>query len=293
MPVEVPVDFSFHVAILILKWAACIDRNRNAECNMHMKKLRSGISELASYNVSDLVNRLGTTGISAAPAGRFMAMAMAMATAAMLMALRAEPSLGMARACDGRMGALARGAMGMRMAMRAELPVNVRPSPGKGMGAFAMGAIPQGTYVTSYRGEYLTPAQVTERFQDLAKSEYLFALGDVVIDASESDHASRFFNHEEHGSLMAAPAAEDDSQLRIDFYSTREIASGEELTFDYGVEYWAARDAGPTADSDSRLAEIRRRRALRWAVPLLQWILYNSVFLLLLQEAVSRTLPWS
>ena len=37
-----------------------------------------------------------------------------------------------------------------------------------------------------------------------------------------------------------------------------------ELTFDYGEDFWAARDYDPLPESDSRVVRIRLKRALRW-----------------------------
>ena len=51
---------------------------------------------------------------------------------------------------------------------------------------------------------------------------------------------------------------------RIAFYARRNIPAGEELTFDYGEDFWAARDYDPLPESDSRVVRIRLKRALRW-----------------------------
>ena len=52
------------------------------------------------------------------------------------------------------------------------------------------------------------------------------------------------------------------------FYAARDIAAGEELTFDYGMEYWVFRDTQPM--NDSRGPRIAARRALRYAKATLQ-----------------------
>ncbi|EOD22437.1 hypothetical protein EMIHUDRAFT_255095 [Emiliania huxleyi CCMP1516] len=121
-----------------------------------------------------------------------------------------------------------------------------------------------GEYVTSYRGALLTRDQAAEASRRHGSS-YLFALGD----------ASRFLNHAESGSLVAAPAV---GGRGVDFFAARDLAegaglggderagesrredkqggvgavlsvgasgAGTELSFDYGVGYWAGREDDP------------------------------------------------
>ena len=68
------------------------------------------------------------------------------------------------------------------------------------------------------------------------------------------------------------------SGQRIEFFAARDIAKGEELTFDYGEEYWVVRNVDPLPSTDTRVTRIRIRRAtrrllaslqaVRWALPL-------------------------
>ena len=44
-----------------------------------------------------------------------------------------------------------------------------------------------------------------------------------------------FINHDEHGTLRAVITT---SQRRADFYAARDIEIGDELTYDYGTDYW-------------------------------------------------------
>ena len=94
----------------------------------------------------------------------------------------------------------------------------------------------------------------------LVKCDYLFHVNDTYsIDAQNSTHFSRYFNHAEHGNLVSST---DEDELRVDFYAARDIAADEELTFDYGDRYWLWRDA-PSADSDSRNFSEPKYRDLR------------------------------
>lgn len=168
--------------------------------------------------------------------------------------------------------------------------VEVRPAPGKGLGAYAATAVPAGALVCSYHGETLTLQQVRERYGQGATgcnqtADYLFELRPasesqtgLYVDGANTDHPSRFINHAEAGNLIPSPAREP--YERIDFYSARPIAAGEELCFDYGVRYWAARGDGPVAGSDTRLLEIRLRRGIGRLGPLLRTM-----------QGVARSLP--
>ena len=126
----------------------------------------------------------------------------------------------------------------------------------------------------------------------------------LYVDGVDSAHASRYINHDEHGNLVpmigatasvqpggaprslcwrgpvlklrstsgVAPLDNGDSSSsssQIEFYAARAISEGEELTFDYGIEYWVARDVDPLPGSDSRQRSIRVKRALRWLGPAL------------------------
>mmetsp|Transcript_35215 Transcript_35215/g.112561 ORF Transcript_35215/g.112561 Transcript_35215/m.112561 type:complete len:354 (-) Transcript_35215:35-1096(-) len=150
---------------------------------------------------------------------------------------------------------------------RHEMALEVRPTTdGRGLGAFATRPAAAGEYVTSYRGALLTRDQAAEASRRHGSS-YLFALGDVYLDATESCHASRFLNHAESGSLVAAPAV---GGRGVDFFAARDLAEGTELSFDYGVGYWAGREDDPAPGTDSRLAAIRVRRAVGGVAPFLQ-----------------------
>ena len=178
--------------------------------------------------------------------------------------------------------------------------ISVREAAGKGLGAFATASFPEGSLVTHYEGVMLNRLQALQ----LQNSEYLFELrpqragvsDGLYVDGANSAHHSRLINHDEHGNLMpvvgvshehetttvwrwrgpvvklsrkTAPqaqplATEGGLSERIEFYAARPIAAGDELTFDYGEDFWAARDYDPLPESDSRVVRIRLKRALRW-----------------------------
>ena len=144
--------------------------------------------------------------------------------------------------------------------------VEVRDAGVKGRGAFATRNFAAGEYVGPYVGTLTTDDETIARYcaenilSASLKCDYLFHVNDTYsIDAQNSTHFSRYFNHAEHGNLVSST---DEDELRVDFYAARDIAADEELTFDYGVRYWLWRDA-PSADSDSRNFSEPKYRDLR------------------------------
>ena len=63
-------------------------------------------------------------------------------------------------------------------------------------------------------------------------------------------------------SADCCPRAPRVSHLFDSFYAAQDIAVGEELSFDYGIEYWVFRDMQPL--NDSRGLQIALRRAVRY-----------------------------
>lgn len=98
------------------------------------------------------------------------------------------------------------------------------------MGAFAAESISAGSWVGPYIGEILSKQQVNERYGSGLNADYLFKLDDeLCIDAQNSTHFSRFFNHAQYGNLDVVV---DDEEQTIVFFAERDIEAGEELTFD-------------------------------------------------------------
>ena len=130
-----------------------------------------------------------------------------------------------------------------------EAAVRISPTPGKGLGVFAAAPIEPHTWICDYQGEIITDEESDKRYKNAAtgsgKGDYIFRLTlktetepGLCVDAQDSEHFSRYFNHAEHGNLM--PEVHE-KQQRIEFRSTRSIEEGEELCFDYGMGYWRNR----------------------------------------------------
>ena len=68
----------------------------------------------------------------------------------------------------------------------------------------------------------------------------------VYIDAVDSDHASRAINHAQDACLEPRVTL---SERRVAFYALKDIKAGDELSFDYGEQYWLERGLAPEDDS--------------------------------------------
>ena len=103
----------------------------------------------------------------------------------------------------------------------------------KGRGVFALQDIPRNTYICPYVG--LVRPRELEKDKE---NGYIFDYPcKTVIDAEKTDHICRFFNHDDEPNLTAQWLVVDDL-FRIFFYSHQNITKDEELTFNYGPNFW-------------------------------------------------------
>lgn len=111
----------------------------------------------------------------------------------------------------------------------------LRRSAIQGRGAFATRPIRRGTRIIEYTGETITPKEADKRYDDSAMGRhhtFLFSVDSrKVIDAAVGGNDARFINH------SCAPNCEAiDVNRRIFIEAIRDIAPGEELTYDYAYE---------------------------------------------------------
>lgn len=102
----------------------------------------------------------------------------------------------------------------------------IRSSDIHAAGCFTLDPIPNGTRILEYTGERITKAEGDDRY-DGRPFTYLFGVGDgdVVIDGHGM---AMFVNH------SCDPNCEtDEEDGRVYIESIRDIAAGEELTYDY------------------------------------------------------------
>jgi uncharacterized protein len=100
-----------------------------------------------------------------------------------------------------------------------------------GLGLYARQAIPVNSRILEYKGPILSDDEAEE-----LGGKYLFALDDDrVIDGSSRSNLARYINH------SCRPNAEERlTRNRIWIWSITEIQAGEEITIDYGEEYFDA-----------------------------------------------------
>ena len=98
-----------------------------------------------------------------------------------------------------------------------------------GRGLFAQEPIPKGACIIEYVGR---PLSLVEMARDAGK--YYFWVSDfAMIDGNIKENTARFINH------SCAPSCEvDGPDGRIFVMAKRNIKAGEELTYDYGDEYF-------------------------------------------------------
>jgi hypothetical protein len=143
--------------------------------------------------------------------------------------------------------------------------VRIAASPGKGMGAFATRVFEQWEVIGDYTGELITHAQHEARYaggdmtaDDLAWLESRQARGvsangdyvlrihdDLYVDAEDPAVSSwcRFINHDARPNLaMKVLPKGIGGAPRVWFVAMRDVAEGEELSYDYGPEFWREED---------------------------------------------------
>jgi len=104
----------------------------------------------------------------------------------------------------------------------------IRPSPIHGMGGFAMGDLARGARVVEYTGRKISKAESLRLCE--AGNWFIFSLDDVFdLDGNTAGNPARWLNH------SCAPNCEAECDGgRIWITARRDIAAGEEITFNYG-----------------------------------------------------------
>lgn len=116
-----------------------------------------------------------------------------------------------------------------------------RKSPIHGNGVFAVAAIAAGTRIIEYKGRRLTHARADRGAAGAVESghTFLFTLNArYVIDASVDGNSARWINHSCEPNCQAVlveAAGRDRRKDRIFIEALRDIAPGEELTYNYGI----------------------------------------------------------
>ncbi len=114
--------------------------------------------------------------------------------------------------------------------------VSFRSSTIHGMGGFAKKPIPRGAPIIEYVGERIDKQESMRRCEQ--NNEYIFTLNDACdLDGNVPYNPARWINH------SCAPNC--DAEIideRIWIVANRDIAAGEEITFNYGFDLEDYRD---------------------------------------------------
>jgi hypothetical protein len=101
--------------------------------------------------------------------------------------------------------------------------------PGKGFGLYAKKDFAFGEYLLDYTGKKI-PTKVADKLE----TRYLFELdAKWTIDGEDESNTARYINHACDPNVEAEIEGE-----RIMIHAARDIEKGEELTIDYGDEYF-------------------------------------------------------
>lgn len=148
--------------------------------------------------------------------------------------------------------------------------IEVRTSAIHGSGVFARRSIPKGARIVEYVGERISTEEADARYNDDAMPHahtFLFTVDEhTVIDAAHGGNEARFINH---SCEPNCEAVNEDGRIYVE--ALRDIAAGEELTYDYNLERgeltpgwrerYACSCAAPSCRGTLLAPPPRRRRA--------------------------------
>lgn len=100
-----------------------------------------------------------------------------------------------------------------------------------GLGLFTTKPFKKGDLIIEYTGEKISTDVANNR-----GGQYLFELNsNWVIDGRNREHRARYINHSCRPNCYPEI---DDKEEHIYIYAKRAIKPGEELTYNYGKEFW-------------------------------------------------------
>ena len=111
----------------------------------------------------------------------------------------------------------------------ANTQLEVRETLATGRGLFACAPISSGDFIIEYTGKRITTLEA-----DTHTGRYLFEVDDDwTLDGDTKDNLAKYINHSCEPNTEAE--VEDG---HVNMYAARDIQAGEELTIDYGDEYF-------------------------------------------------------
>lgn len=99
-----------------------------------------------------------------------------------------------------------------------------------GLGLFAAEPIKKGTWIIEYVGKIILGKKAVEEYP---ANKYLFEISSTrMIDGSERSNTARYINHSHKPNCEVEIVSN-----RVFVKTIKNIAAGEEFTYDYGKEY--------------------------------------------------------
>ncbi|ELR14578.1 SET domain containing protein [Acanthamoeba castellanii str. Neff] len=139
------------------------------------------------------------------------------------------------------------------------LPLEVFMSATKGWSVRVLSPVRKGQFVSEYAGEVVSTEEAQRRWRDeydraglnylLVVREFIPARGATLrtnIDGTRLGNVSRFFNHSCDPNMLLFLVRVGSLIPRLAFFVCRDVAAGEELTYDYGHGSTQAADAPAT-----------------------------------------------
>jgi len=125
-----------------------------------------------------------------------------------------------------------------------------------GLGLFATKSFRKGQTVVEYSGRHIS-SQEADRLEDEGRNSYLFAITKKwTIDGSSRKNYGRYVNH------SCRPNAEAIMRHtgRLEYAAMRRIEPGEEVTVDYGKEYYRIflQERGCLCAACAKRAQVKR-----------------------------------
>ena len=114
------------------------------------------------------------------------------------------------------------------MSSKSKTPLVLVKRSSAGLGLFAGEPIKKGDFIIEYVGRVITKEE-----EEKSRSKYLFEVSSKkTIDGADRSNTARYINH------ACKPNAEAEIKTgRVMISAIKNIAPGEEITYDYGKEY--------------------------------------------------------
>jgi len=116
--------------------------------------------------------------------------------------------------------------------------------PCKGLGLRTKLSIPKGGFICEYAGEVIGKAEALKRFESAVLKgfmNYIFILREntstdvieTIVDPTVIGNIGRYINHSCNPNSAIVPVRVNSAVPKLAIFAVRDIAAGEEITFDY------------------------------------------------------------